>query len=309
MQPLRIALLQMAGCGPDAEAAATKGARFCRLARESGADIALFPEMWSNGYTATDPRVWAPTYDPLDLDAEGRRLRAEWQAQALPLDGWFVAGFSELARELEMAIAVTLLERHPGAPRNTMVLLDRRGTVALTYAKVHTCDFSLEAACAPGERFEVCLLDTAAGPVRVGAMICYDREFPESARVLMLEGAELVLVPNACEIERHRRGQLRARAFENMVALAMTNYAMPDANGRSTVVSPQCFDHDAKSLDNVLVEAGSDEGVVIADLDLAALRDYRRREAWGNAYRKPRAYGTLTSEEVRPPFVRPDSRR
>ena len=49
---------------------------------------------------------------------------------------------------------------------------------------MHTCAFDLpEAALTPGDSFEVCALDTAAGEVRVGAMICYDREFPESAQI------------------------------------------------------------------------------------------------------------------------------
>jgi N-carbamoylputrescine amidase len=82
-------------------------------------------------------------------------------------------------------------------------LIDRHGRIAFTYAKVHTCDFDLpERALTPGEDFHVAALDTAAGEVVVGAMICYDREFPESARVLMLKGVELILVPNACRLDR-----------------------------------------------------------------------------------------------------------
>ena len=73
-------------------------------------------------------------------------------------------------------------------------------------------------------------------------MICYDREFPESARILMLVGAELILVPNACNLEQNRLGQFKARAFENMVGLAMANYAAPRCNGHSMAVSPIAFD-------------------------------------------------------------------
>jgi len=83
-------------------------------------------------------------------------------------------------------------------------VIDRYGEVALTYAKVHTCDFDREAALTPGAGFVVAPLDTAHGPVQIGAMICYDREFPESARVLMLQGAEILLVPNSCAMERNR---------------------------------------------------------------------------------------------------------
>jgi len=107
-------------------------------------------------------------------------------AVAVAADGSFVGHFRALSRELGMAIALTYLERWTGAPRNSVSVIDRWGEIALTYAKVHTCDFGMEAACTPGDGFPVATLDTAAGPVRVGAMICYDREFPESARILML---------------------------------------------------------------------------------------------------------------------------
>lgn len=68
-------------------------------------------------------------------------------------------------------------------------------------------------------------------------MICYDREFPESARLLMLKDAELILVPNACPMEINRLSQLRARAYENMTAVATCNYpaTVPDCNGGSSV--------------------------------------------------------------------------
>jgi len=175
---VNLALLQLTACGDDARANAAKGAEWCRRARDLGADVALFPEMWSNGYVASPPT-------PAD--------RARWLESAQSADGSFVSGFRELARELGMAIAVTYLESWPGAPRNTMSLIDRRGEIVLTYAKVHTCDFDREAALTPGDTFPVATIDSGKGDLRVGAMICYDREFPESARLLMLGGAELIV--------------------------------------------------------------------------------------------------------------------
>jgi predicted amidohydrolase len=207
-----------------------------------------------------------------------------------------------------MAIGLTYLERWEGAPRNTLSLIDRHGEICLTYAKVHTCDWDKEAALTPGGDFYVCELDAACGPVKVGAMICFDREFPESARVLMLKGAELILTPNACELESHRIGQFRARADENMLGVAMTNYAMPQENGHSVAFDGITFDEKG-SRDTCLVEAGGHEGVYLVEFDLDRLRAYRLDEVWGNAYRKPGRYGILTSPAVEPPFIRPDARR
>jgi predicted amidohydrolase len=145
--------------------------------------------------------------------------------------------------------------------------------------------------------------------VKVGAMICFDREFPESARILMLQSAELILTPNACELEQNRLTQFRARASENMVGVAMANYAAPQENGHSVAFDGIAFDEHEGSRDMCLVEAGADEGVYLARFDIDRLRAYRSVESWGNAYRKPRCYGLLTSEAVEPPFVRPDARR
>ena len=257
---LKIALLQMTSCGVDPAANLAKGEDFCRRAKALDADIALFPEIWNIGYTFFDP------------DEPGARER--WAAQAIGRDSAFVQHFQNLARELDMAIALTYLERWPNSPRDSVTLIDRHGETLFTYAKIHTCDFDVEAALTPGDDFYVAELNTVQGLVKVGAMICYDREFPESARILMLKGAELILTPNACELEINRLSRYRARAYENMTALAMTNYAAPQDNGHSIVLDGQAFD-DGGSRDMTVLEAGEREGVYLAEIDLDRLRRYR----------------------------------
>ena len=277
MSELRIALLQIPAAGYDQVANLESGLAACRRAAELGADIALFPEMWSVGYA----------FERDDLE--------RWRAQAVPREGEFVGRFASLAEDLRLAIAVTYLERGPGGPRNTLTLFDRRGREALTYAKVHTCAFDRpEVALAPGDAFAVADLDTAAGPVRLGAMICFDREFPEAARILALRGAELILVPNACEMERNRLGQLRARAFENGCAVVLANYPTPQYNGHSAVFDPMAFGTDGESRDTCVFEAGEEPGVFVVSLELGVLREWRRTEVWGGAFRRPELYGRLT---------------
>ena len=291
MASFSIALLQMRS-GASQQENLEKGLLWCRKAKEMGADLALFPEMWSCGY---------------DLSGS----EAELAARAVPRDGSFLQAFRQLAAQLEMAIAITYLERWDGPPRNTVTLFDRRGQEVLTYAKVHTCDFGEEHRLTPGDRFVTAALDSAAGPVQVGAMICYDREFPESARLLMLQGAEIILVPNACPMEINRLSQLRARAFENMTAIATANYAtgQPDCNGHSSAFDGIAYDETSPvSRDTLLIEAGEEEGIYLAHVPLDKLRSYRRSEVHGNAYRRPRLYGALTEERVEEPFRRPDRR-
>lgn len=288
MNTLKIAFLQISPTGT-LEGNLQKGLNACRLAHEKGADIALFPEMWSNGYDIYD------------------RPASQWTAEAIAADGDFVAAFGRLARELNMAIGITLLEEHGTAPRNTMVLFDRHGQRQFTYAKVHTCDFSAEQALSPGDDFYVTELDTALGPVKVGAMICFDREFPESARILMLKGAELILVPNACPMEINRLSQLRGRAYENMTAIATCNYPdlVPDCNGGSSLFDGVAYLPELSgSRDTCVSLADGSEGVFLAELDLDQLRSYREREVHGNAYRRPDKYGLLLDTSVHPPFLR-----
>ena len=211
-----------------------------------------------------------------------------------------------------MAISVTFLEEYEGAPRNSMVLFDRHGERKIAYAKVHTCDFDVERNLTPGEDFYVATLDTRCGEVEVGAMICFDREFPESARILMLKGAELILVPNACPMEINRLSQLRARAYENMLAIATCNYpdSTPDCNGGSSVFDGVAYLPELDgSRDTCILQAGGAEGIYLAKLDLERLRRYREREVHGNAYRRPQKYGLLLDETREPPFVRSSYRQ
>ena len=318
MSIITIALLQLTSCGNDTEMNRAKGERYCRQAAAMGADVALFPEMWSNGYRSfavpggdagdlyRAPEMWGR--DPRPAPSVDAAAYQRWVECAVDESGAYVTAFRELADELNMAIAVTYLQRWVGAPRNTMTLLDRHGAIMFTYAKVHTCAFDLPEAClTPGEEFHVSDLDTAAGSVRIGAMICYDREFPESARILMLKGAEIILTPNSCMLETNRIGQFRARAMENMVGVAMANYAAPQQNGHSVAFDPIAFEGNEVSRDTCVVEAGEEEGIYLARFDLDALRDWRLREAWGNAFRRPHRYAPLTALEVEEPFVRVDA--
>ena len=127
----------------------------------------------------------------------------------------------------------------------------------------------------------------------------------------MLKGAELILVPNACPMEINRLSQLRARAYENMTAIATCNYpeTFPDCNGHSSVFDGIAYlpESDA-SRDTCILQTDGQEGIYIAELDLKQLRSYRESEVHGNAYRHPKKYGLLTDTRIREPFIRNDYR-
>ncbi len=289
MKTLKVALLQLLP-GKSLQENLKKGLEACRTAKEMNADIALFPEMWSTGYEISE--------DTKELNES-----------AIEETDDFMKAFGEIAKELNMAVGITFLEKHKSGCRNSLCLFDRFGKKVFTYAKVHTCDFGEEKVLAAGEDFYVGDLNTENGIVKVGAMICYDREFPESARILMLKGAEIILVPNACPMEINRISQLRARAYENMVGIATVNYpyGQPDCNGHSSAFDGIAYRLDGSgSRDTLVIEAGEQEGIYLANFPLEAIRAYRSREVHGNAYRHPEKYKLLISEEVKEPFIRND---
>lgn len=295
MTVFQVALLQMIS-GKSQSDNLKKGLAFCRRAKEMGADIALFPEMWNTGYCIAD-----------DVD--------ERSQSAITMDSLYINEFKNLAKELNMAIAITYLEKHAPHPRNTVSVIDRFGNIILTYSKVHTCDFGEERVLSAGDAFYVADLKTKSGTVKIGTMICYDREFPESARILMLKGAEIILVPNACPMEINRLSQLRTRAFENMIGIATANYAcgQPDCNGHSSAYDGIAYGDigggTEASRDTLIIEAGEMEGVYLATFPMDKIRTYRESEVHGNAYRHPEKYHLLISEEIDHPFKRNDYRR
>ncbi len=249
-----------------------------------GAGIVVFPEMWSNGYGS-------------ERSSDGH---VRFSGPPRKRGDSYVAAFQEAAVSLGVSLVITYLESAADGLRNSATLIDARGRIALHYSKVHTCAFDEpESFLAPGDALDVCEIDTPAGPVTVGILICFDREFPESARELARNGAELILVPNCCELEQHRLAQLEARAFENMAAIAVANYAAPKANGRSVLFDGMAFDDSGRSRKMRVSEGGEDEAVIAGPIDLAALRKYRQEEPWGEKWRRAELYSELSKRENR----------
>ena len=295
MSVIRVALLQLSTSTAIGENLRS-GLAACREARAKGADIALLPEVWSHGYALPN--------------ADDASATEAWRQTALSEESEFVRAYRDLAAETGLAIGLTFLEAHPSGPRNFLALIDGSGEIVLRYAKVHTCAFTNERLIAPGKGFDVATLETDKGPLEVGAMICYDRENPESARILAIKGAELVLVPNACLFEEHRVAQMKTRAFENMIALAMTNYPVshPEGNGHSLGIVPMAFslggekNGQGETRETLILEAGEEPGIYYCDFDLDEIRAYRENAIWGPHARRPAAYAEHLTEPATTDF-------
>ena len=220
-----------------------------RLAEYAKEDcrLVVLPEMWSCGFAYPLLRAMAER-TPEVL----RRMRA-----------W--------ARDRGTVLVGSLPEVDGDTVYNTSTVVDASGEIAGSYRKVHL--FSLlgeHLHFGRGGSLLVC--DTAVG--RIGVMICYDLRFPELARRLALDGAEILCVsaqwPRA-RIE-HWSILLRSRAIENQLFVVGCNGSGVEGDlrygGASAVVSP---------LGTILAEAGARDGTTLASMDFTEMAAFRQR--------------------------------
>ena len=256
--------------------------KYMTEAKKNNADILLLPECFITAY---------------DLTIGNDSAISESDLTAL----------CDKAKELGIGLVATALtkgkkspQNSEKSPQNSAFVIGKHGEILMKYSKVHTCDFADERVLEPGTEFKVCDFEG----VKIGIMICYDREYPESARILMLKGAEIILVPNDCVSMRPRLQALSTRAYENMCGVAMANPNGKNA-GNSCAFSPICWDDNDECTDNTLLLADAEtEGLFYAAFDMDAIRKYREREMMGNTFRKISAYSKLLDEKIEYPFVR-----
>ncbi len=173
---------------------------------------------------------------------------------AAPVPGEDTAFLGQLAREKKAYVAAGVYEREGDVVYNTSVLLDRQGKLVGKYRKVYLPREELEGGITPGDSYPV--FETDFG--RVGMMICYDVFFPDPARALAVQGADIILMPIWGGPER----LAVARALENRVYLAASGYDHP-----TYVMDPD---------GEVLARANEQGTVAITTIDL----NQRHREPW-----------------------------
>lgn len=212
-----------------------------QLAAERGATLLVCPEMYLTGYN-------------IGSDAVERLAEAE--------DGPSAMAVVEIAQAHHIAIVYGYPERaDDGQVYNSVQLIDAHGSSLCNYRKTHLFGDLDRSMFSPGDdHFPVVEL----GGWKLGLLICYDIEFPENARRLALDGAELILVPTAnmtpydfiCQVT------VRARAQENQCYLVYANYCGSEQDihycGQSSIVGPD---------GSLLAMAGRDECLLLADLE------------------------------------------
>lgn len=215
MNDFKVAIVQHKALHAD-KAENTKSAiKFIQEAKANNADIILFPECFLTGYYPPDI---CRTLKPLE-EIERHSEFVRWCEDALDESDEYLQAIQKTAQEEGIGVAITAFTKGKKRPQNTAFIIDRNGKIILKYSKVHTCDFDWERYLEGGEAFHVCNFDG----ICIEMMICYDREYSESGRELMLQGAELVLVPNDCDCMTPRLQELSVHAMQNMFSVVMAN--------------------------------------------------------------------------------------
>lgn len=287
---MRVAVLQMKMATDVATNVAT-AERLVREAAGAGANVVLIPELFEGHYFCKDQRAE-------DLD------------RARPVDGHPTVGhFRSVARELGVAMPISVFERSNNALFNSVAMIDADGTVMGVYRKSHIPDgpgYSEKFYFSPGDTgFRV--WPTRHGVVGVG--ICWDQWFPEAARCMALQGAEVILYPTAIGSEPrnpswdssgHWQRVMQGHAGANLVPVAAANRTGREVGDPTEVTFyGRSFITDATGA--IVAEAGrDDERVLVADVDVAANRSMRA--AWGLFRdRRPELYGALGTLDGRAP--------
>jgi predicted amidohydrolase len=275
---LRIALVQLRPVDGEKERnLAAAGAAVAAAAR-AGARLVVLPEYVLTGFPAERMCELAESLRGPSL-AAFRRLAAESGVCLVanlprlsdPADarhGAAAGGVTQGATHGATHDATHGATRDATAIFDTTVVLAPDGELLTAYDKTHLFDRE-KAVFTPGAALEPPFV---FGGVRFGVLCCFDIEFPEPARTLALRGAQCLLVPSANMKPwgEHHRAYVRSRALENHAFVAYANAVGPASGyvfeGGSCLVDP---------LGRVLCDAGHDETVVWADVDLAIADESR----------------------------------
>jgi predicted amidohydrolase len=226
-----------------------------REASDIGAELIAFPE-------------FLMAFSPSSQSA------AELEQVAEAVSGGFISSLRDAAKAAGIAVLATIYETSPNAERvfDSALWIDALGNIASVYRKLHLYDafgfresdkFEPGAAIAPPINLE---------QSRYGIMICYDLRFPELARLLALDGAQVLAAPSGwvqgdLKVE-HWQTMIKARAIENGCYVVAPDQVGNIYIGHSMVVDP---------LGRTVIDLGESEGLEIVELDLDLVRETREK--------------------------------
>lgn len=249
-------------------------------AADDGAEFAITPECVFHGYGFGDNQA----------DSARRLIDV-----AETVDDERLRSVRALARRRTMGVVIGFVEQAGGGVfHNSAAVISPQGDVLGVYRKVHCRNFEdigFTGCYTPGDRFLATDVNVASGLFRLGTMICFDREIPESVRCLRAMGSQLIACPLACDTAElshhvnyaHNESITQTRATENELFIAVVNHA-GSFNGGSFVVGPG---------GETIVQLGAEADVRVVDIPVTdiATTIHGRPYSWmGWGYRRPDVY-------------------
>lgn len=291
MRQVKVAALQFS-CSRDVQENINKAEKMVREAADNDANIILLPELFERQYFCQEKR-----YDYYDY--------------ALPLEkNPAVNRFKEVAKELGVVIPVSFYERDIDRLFNTVAMIDADGSVLGIYRKTHIPDdhfYQEKFYFTPGDTgFKV--FDTRFGCIGVG--ICWDQWFPETARCMAVQGAEILLYPTAIGSEPildvdssgHWRRVMQGHAAANLMPVVAANRIgvetvepCKENAGQSSSLDFYGCSFIADATGDIIASAKQEETILYGEFDLDTLKEDRL--SWGLFRdRRPETYVVMTKK-------------
>ncbi|MAT14101.1 MAG: hypothetical protein CMJ46_02395 [Planctomyces sp.] len=230
-----------------------------RRAKEAGAELVVTPEGMLEGYVVNE------VINEKDA-AKKQELTNRFQELAEPIDGPFIQRFQKLADVLNIYLILGFLEADKNSARtfNTAALISPDGKLMGTYHKTHFhqgYEVNPPGYTAGNEYPVFTVRDPKSDrELKVGMMICFDRQLPEPARQLTLNGAELIACPSYGSWGNWNTRLMQVRAYENQAYVI--------------------FSHPQQSLlidrDGEIMQEGKEDGFAITTIDLDQLQKTRQ---------------------------------
>jgi len=291
MRKVTIAVIQMK-CGSERMENIEKAVLMARKAAAQGANIILLPELFETPYFCQE------------------RQYAYYQFALPLLENPAVTAFKKIARQYHAVIPVSFYEKAGTVLYNTVAVIDADGEILGIYRKTHIPDdhfYQEKFYFTPGDTgFRV--WNTAFGKIGVG--ICWDQWFPEAARVMALQEAEILLYPTAigsepvleCDSMRHWRRCMQGHAAANLMPLAAANRigtesveACEENNYQASALNFYGSSFITDGTGEIMADASRDQEEILtytADLDACM----EMRMSWGVFRdRRPEQYSFLTT--------------
>ncbi len=290
MRKVTVAAVQMC-CYPEVEKSLAAAEKMVRQAAAQGADIILLPELFAREYFC-------------------QQRRYDFYNYAMPTeqDSAVQMGM-RLAKELQVVLPISFYERDLNRLYNSIACIDADGTILGVYRKTHIPDdhfYQEKFYFSPGDSgFRV--FNTKYGVIGIG--ICWDQWFPETARCLALQGAEILFYPTAigsepileCDSMPHWRRVMQGHAAANLLPVVAANRIGLEEvtpceanNNQSSALNFYGSSFITDGTGEILASASRDkEEILLQEFDLAALA--QDRLSWGLFRdRRPECYKKIT---------------